>query len=170
MVLLTFPETYGYVVMASLTLALECTLVGFKAGGARKNTFSEEWMNKYFKAEHQEAFGKDSMPSKEGYPDTGSGRYAKKLTYKKWYEFNLVQRSHANFLEQVMQHCLFILVAGYSYPTFAAVMGVVGIIARFMFVVGYSSSPASRMMGFRGTMLSLMTLFVASLMTIWNIT
>ena len=71
--------------MSALTLALECTLIGFVVGGgARKPAFNQEWMDKNFGKQHKEAFGKDAEPSPQGYPDIGSGRYTKALTYKNW--------------------------------------------------------------------------------------
>ena len=48
---------------------------------------------------HQEAFGTDISPG--GYPDTGNGFYADKLSYKDWYTFNNWQRAHLNFWETI---------------------------------------------------------------------
>lgn len=56
-------------------------------------------MKENIEAEHiKNIKGAKSYPD-QGYPDTGSGLYSKKLSYKDWFEFNLTQRVHANFLE-----------------------------------------------------------------------
>ena len=95
---ITLPSEYGYVLLVAVTFAFEYTMVGFiYGGGSRKATFGEEWMNQNFLKEHQESYGKDTKPSPGGYPDTGSGHYSKKLTYRKGFEFNKYQRIHANF-------------------------------------------------------------------------
>ena len=38
--------------------------------------------------DHKDAFGEGSQLSEAGYPDNGSGRYSKKLSYKEWFDFN----------------------------------------------------------------------------------
>ena len=86
------PAGYGAVMMVVLTICLFVTLVGFSYGGTtRPDTFDFETMYN-FSEEHKKAFGKDTEPDKNGYPDNGSGRYSKKLGYKEWYEFNANQR------------------------------------------------------------------------------
>ena len=57
-------------------------------------------------------------------------------------EFNLAQRSHGNFMETVVQHTFMLLIAGIVYPRFAAVVGVVSIVGRFLYATGYSKAPA----------------------------
>ena len=95
---ITLPENYGMVLLVAVTFAFQYTMVGFiYGGGARKAAFSKEFMEEKFLKEHQEAFGAESVPSPGGYPDMGSGRYAKALPYAKWFEFNKNQRIHANF-------------------------------------------------------------------------
>lgn len=44
-------------------------------------------MEDNFKIEHERFFPGEKVP-KGGYPDMGNGRYAAKLSYKEWYEFN----------------------------------------------------------------------------------
>ena len=86
------PAEYGAVLMVALTICIYVTLVGFIYGGkTRGDTFDFETMFE-FSEEHKKAFGKDTEPDKNGYPDNGSGRYSKKLDYKAWYEFNAFQR------------------------------------------------------------------------------
>ena len=86
------PAEYGAVMMVVLTICLFVTIVGFIYGGStRKDTFDFETMYS-FSEEHKKAFGKDTEPDNMGYPDNGSGRYSKKLSYKEWYDFNANQR------------------------------------------------------------------------------
>lgn len=73
----------------SLTLTafmFVCLVVGFAfVGPLRKKFFTAEFL-KQFEKEHKEAFGDSKkLPIGEGYPDTGSGRYALKLPYKQWF-------------------------------------------------------------------------------------
>ena len=51
-----------------------------------------------------------------GYPDMGHGVYSEKLSYKDWFLFNLAQRAHFNFLEQIQIVIFLILVAGVKFP------------------------------------------------------
>jgi hypothetical protein len=53
---------------------------------------------KQFAKEHAEAFGGQKQ-TQFGYPDSGNGRYAKKLPYLDWYDMNNGQRAQINFLE-----------------------------------------------------------------------
>ena len=54
-------------------------MVGFlKAGGARKDCFNFEVLSN-FKDEHKKVIGDEI--DKQGYPDCGSGRYSKKMSY-----------------------------------------------------------------------------------------
>ena len=97
---ITIPADYGYVLLQAVVMSIFCHLLGFMmGGGGRRNTFDKEYMEKYFLEDHQKAFGKGSVPDKQGYPDPGDGRYGKKLVYRKWYEFATRQRIHGNFNE-----------------------------------------------------------------------
>ena len=139
MVVITIPSDYSYVLLAVLTLGFECIMIGFiYGGGSRKNTFGKKFMDSNFLKEHQEAFGKDSSPDPNGYPDTGSGRYSKALTYKKWYDFNSNQRAHLNAMETIVQHTFFIMIAGLQSPRVAAAFGALAIIGRYLYATGYS--------------------------------
>ena len=80
-----------------------------------------------FDEQHRTAFGK--APAKMGYPDTGNGRYCKKLPYKEWYLFNCAQRVHMNYIEGVTVFVLGTFISGIIYPhmTFAT---------QFLYIVG----------------------------------
>ena len=56
----------------------------------RAKVFNGEFMKKHFGEEHMKAYPKDTKTPQYGYPDMGSGFYSKKLSYKDWFEFNLI--------------------------------------------------------------------------------
>ena len=60
---ITLPEDYGYVLLTALTLAFECTMIGFVIGGGSRKLFNQNWMDANFGKDHKEAFGEDSKPS-----------------------------------------------------------------------------------------------------------
>ena len=161
---IVLPDNYGYVLLLAITFVFEYTMVGFiVGGGSRKHAFNEKWMDVNFGEEHRKAFGPDSKPSKEGYPDTGQGRYSQHLAYRDWFQFNLSQRCHGNFTETVVQQTLAMLVCGVFYPTLATYLGVASIVGRLAYTVGYQREPKARVFGFIVTMLSLLTMTGAAI-------
>ena len=87
---LILPEAYNYVLWTTLAVAFECYIIGFAvASRKRGQIFTKEFLEKNFGKEHREAFPGDKEVPKGGYPDTGSGVYSRKLSYKDWFEFNL---------------------------------------------------------------------------------
>ena len=112
MVQVEISKDFGLVIFVCLTIATVCMIVGCVAGGTRKQTFGKQYMEENFGEKHRLALGPETKPNDEGYPDTGTGIYSMSLPYKKWYEFNLKQRGHLNFLETVVQAMVFTLVAG----------------------------------------------------------
>ena len=111
-------------------------MVGFiYGGGARKENFHFENLS-LFEDEHEAAFGKGSKVDKQGYPDSGNGRYAKKFTYREWFDFNSNQRHHLNFLESIFPYSILILVAGLKHPQISAYCGFGFIVARIMQING----------------------------------
>ena len=63
-----------------------------------------------------------------GYPDMGSGRYSKKLTYEDWYELNKVQSGHRSFVENLSVIVVLLLVNGMSNPITSILAGLAFII------------------------------------------
>ena len=63
---------------------------------ARDKVFTEEFLAQW-SAEHREMF--DNEPEVGGWPDSGEGQYATKLTLKEWYDMNNCQRVYQNFVE-----------------------------------------------------------------------
>ena len=74
----------------------------------------------------------------EGYPDMGNGRYSANLSYKDWYIFNRAQRGHKNFLENLTISCVFLLASGIGYPLLAIGLGMLLLVARPLYLCGYS--------------------------------
>jgi uncharacterized membrane protein YecN with MAPEG domain len=146
-VTLTLPNTYGYVILAGALLALELLLVGFCcAFRARFKYFNGDFMEKYFGEIHKDEIGQDVAMS--GYPDMGSGRYSDKLTYRQWFEFNNYQRVHQNFLEFAPIIFLTLFLAGIYYPLWAAILGLILVVARLVYTIGYiAGGPNFRIFG-----------------------
>ena len=80
-------------------------------------------------------FRRQEVP-KQGYPDCGSGRFSYQLTYKEWFEFNLAQRLHYNYLDNVSIIVFLLLVAGLEHPQKASLCGAVYIGSRFLYNTG----------------------------------
>ena len=104
---------YGYVLAMTIWLSLQCYFTGFiLVEYKRAKTYTTEYLNKNYLEEHKKAIPKDTKVPKFGYPDMGNGYYSSKLTYKQWFDFNVVQRVHSNFLEQILIVILLMLVSG----------------------------------------------------------
>ena len=69
------------------------------AGSPRRRIFKKEDLDAKFGPEHTSAT--NELIQGGGYPDTGSGRYTFAMGYKAWYEFNVAQRGHLNYLENI---------------------------------------------------------------------
>lgn len=96
-------------------------------------------MARNFADEHRKVFNKEVVLSKQGYPDTGSGRYSKMLSYRSWLLYNTKARAAANLLESVLIVTVFILVAAIKLPKAAAVLGLLYLLVRIQYVVGYTT-------------------------------
>ncbi|KAL1959177.1 hypothetical protein VTO42DRAFT_2682 [Malbranchea cinnamomea] len=59
-------------------------------------------------------------------------------------KFNCAQRAHANFLENMSQTVVSILVAGVKYPTAATLLGISWVAFRALFLYGYVYSKKPR--------------------------
>lgn len=67
----------------------------------------------------------------------GNGRYASKLSDEEWVTFNNYQRAHYNYLEGITLIVAVTLVAGIWYPRFAVVAGLIYVIGREIYAIGY---------------------------------
>lgn len=161
-------DEYRWVMLVASIMMFQLTLTGFVAGSKRK-LFNKDFMKANFEAVHKEAFpegtSRSAIPN-EGYPDTGSGRFADKLSYKDWFEFNKGQRVHYNFLESATCVVCWLLIAGLLYPWVAVAFGGAYCIGRLLFTIGYvSKGPRGRTIGFLICQITATVLFAFSLVS-----
>ncbi len=79
----------------------------------------------------------------------GNGRFSAKLTEDDWHEFNIAQRVHQNYIENLTTITTNLLVSGLSFPVPAASLGAVYFVSRFLYGRGYFSKegPSGRTTG-----------------------
>ena len=77
------------------------------------------------------------MVTPGGFPDSGCGFYADKLSYKEWYELNNVLRVHSNFIENIPVIVFILAVGGIYFPLIALIVGAVNVISRPVYIQGY---------------------------------
>lgn len=100
----------------------------------------------------------------------GCGRYAAKLSEADWLHFNNAQRAHYNFVEGVATYIVMILAAGIYYPIYASIMGVLVLVGRMLFAIGYVSAGANgRLAGALLVDVALLGLLGLSLCSGWHI-
>ena len=100
----------------------------------------------------------------------GNGLYSLNLSYKEWLEFQLDQRQHKNFLEQITILIFTILVAGLVFPTFTIVLAGIHFVGRILYTLGYRVSPKARMIGAPFVMLSSVVLIFSAIFAAWKLT
>ena len=88
------PPSYGAVLLVVILQCLQCFAETFPIGSLRRRLFTVAFFEKNFP-------GVVPKPNKAGYPDTGYGRYADKLSHQDWLDFANAQRVHANLLESL---------------------------------------------------------------------
>ena len=136
--------------------------VGY-AGSPRSKLFTQEFMDENFKAEHETSGLTDPL-KKGGYPDVGSGRYTMATGYKGWYDFNIAQRVHIQYMEAITQMLFQQLFAGLYWPVPTAIIGIIYFIGRIVYTAGYiKGGPKGRLLG------ALMTLPIQMMMPIYTI-
>ena len=96
----------------------------------------------------------------------GNGRYAENWKYVEWFNFNNWQRAHYNFLEQITPVIVWILIGCAYRPLASAILGFAYFIGRILFTAGYSVSSNQRIFGAIILDLSILGLFILSLVTI----
>eukprot|EP01135_Chromosphaera_perkinsii_P007752 Nk52_evm41s967 gene=Nk52_evmTU41s967 len=95
------------------------------------------------------------------------GKIRKKynIAYPKMYdekcnEFNCYQRAHQNSLEALPQFYFLLLTAGVKHPVYAAVFGLIYVISRIVYALGYyTGDPKNRVKGAFGYIALLGLLF-----------
>ncbi len=142
------PEEYPWTILACIALCLECVLVSILiVVPARKRYFYGDFMKANFKKEHEESFPGTKL-SPLGFPDSGSGRYSEKLTYKDWVSFNNAQRAHLNIVEQIHFLLVFFLIIGLVLPRLTMYFAWLGVFGRAAYVIGYIvKGPNARLFG-----------------------
>ena len=123
------------VVILQIVQYFQCVLT---AGSPRGKIFTQEFMDENFKEEHESSGVSDPL-MKGGYPDAGSGRYIMRAGYKAWYEFNTAQRVHIQYMESVTQVLCMQLFAGLQWPLPTMVIGIIYLIGRILYTMGYKS-------------------------------
>jgi glutathione S-transferase len=101
-----------------------------------------------FRTEHREAFPLDEDVPPIGFPDMGNGHFAKKLSYKDWYEFNNAQRVHYNFLESLPLVLITIFISALKQPLAALILACIYFFSRLIYSIGYMvGGPNMRLIG-----------------------
>ena len=67
--------------------------------------------------------------------------------YETWLKFNLSQRVHLNFMENISQILCLLITCGLYYPVTTAVIGGVYFIGRTIYTFGYLAGAKLRMLG-----------------------
>lgn len=79
------PEEYPYILLCCIFIAFECSITNLLCViRARIKAFPKDFM-KQFGDEHRAAVGIYNRLEVGGFPDTGNGYYADKLSYKAWF-------------------------------------------------------------------------------------
>ena len=100
----------------------------------------------------------------------GNGRYADKLSYKDWFDFNVAQRIHYHYLESVTPVVCWLLIGGIYYPQVSASLGAAYILGRIIFHIGYSlKGPQGRVIGFILQFLATFALCIVSIISAFNL-
>lgn len=74
------PSDYPLVVAAALGMTWQLWGFGSQVNCFRKETFNEDFMKKEWGTLHQKEIGEEI--ERGGYPDTGSGLYSQRLSYR----------------------------------------------------------------------------------------
>ena len=140
-----FPDNYRLCVRACLLVSLVYVATGYLVTRVRNRFFNQEWLEKNFGAEYEKYF-KTKIPQ-GGYPDDGNGKFAEKLSFGEWHEFNLAARAFNNFTEWIMGSVASIAMAGLYNPELAAIIGYIIALGRLLYALGYLVSPKHRIVG-----------------------
>eukprot|EP00475_Leptophrys_vorax_P022952 TRINITY_DN3124_c0_g1_i1.p1 TRINITY_DN3124_c0_g1~~TRINITY_DN3124_c0_g1_i1.p1 ORF type:complete len:200 (-),score=44.54 TRINITY_DN3124_c0_g1_i1:60-659(-) len=63
------------------------------------------------------------------------------------FQFNCVQRAHQNYLENLPGFLAMVILGMFSYPLLTTVFGLVWLLARLVYAIGYTSGPKGRFKG-----------------------
>lgn len=136
---ITIPAKYGWVLLASAAIGLQCYMTGFIMSHKKRNKhFNKKYLEENFSELHKKSVGDFPLPA-GGYPDMGNGRYSEKLKYEDWFDFNNGLRVHQNYVENVGVLIPATLIAGLKFPRAAAIAGAIHLLGRTLYAAGYSS-------------------------------
>ena len=157
----TINSEHGLVLLSAAAIAFQCLATAAVAGKGRSKYFKKEFLQQHFGEQHKKDFGEEINGG--GYPDMGNGKYAEKLSYKEWYEFNNGQRAHYQFIEQLGSVITLLLIAGIGLPTVAGCFGWLYFAGRILFTIGYvRKGPRGRIFGARLLAVSMLGLAVTA--------
>jgi len=146
---------FGYVLMVSVGISVQCFLAGINVAKTRYSTMSQEYVDANMKDENEQLkkdLGTKMDLIKKGcHPDPGLGRLSSKLSLGDWYRLNAAQRCHGNYLESITSIQCALLFAGLSYPTIAAALGLAYMLGRYLYSTGFqdvTNGPGARVKGF----------------------
>jgi glutathione S-transferase len=152
--------------LSCVAIGFEATIFGAIAGRTRGKVFTKEFMESNFGNEHFNAV--HSAVSQNGYPDMGNGRYAAKLSYADWHNFNNAQRVHYNFIENITSYVIFIIIASLFFPSEASIIGWGLFVVRLIYAWGYLKEGAdnnARRIGSLGSALLNLAAFVYAILS-----
>ena len=167
-VTLLLNSDHAILLSSIVAIAFQCLITGFVAGGTRKRAFNKEFMERNFGEIHFKTFGNEI--GQGGYPDMGNGRYAERLDYKEWYDFNNRQRAHYNFIEHIVVILPFLLIGGIALPVVAGILGWIYFVGRIAYTIGYvKGGPKGRLIGALTLDVALLGALVTSIISIVRI-
>lgn len=134
-IMFELPKNYLWVMVGIIAMNFHFALSGVLIMCSRRRFFTYEYMKQNFGIQHVEATGRDV--SAGGYPDMGSGLYAKGLGEKGWKDFNNSMRGHQNYKENFTLLLATFMLLGYVAPISAAISLAVVVLGRVLYDVGY---------------------------------
>ncbi|KAI1316782.1 MAPEG family protein [Xylariaceae sp. FL0255] len=141
--MIQIPEGYGYILAAATSTALLHTYHLVLTSSARKASGIK----------YPTPYATEEQAAKD----------------PKAYKFNVAQRAHANYTENLTPFLALLGVAGLAYPTQTAYLGWGWVISRFAYAFGYTTyGPPGRGIGFLGSELATLGLLYYAGLTSWN--
>jgi len=155
------PAGFEWVLFTGALVCFHYFLQGGPVMGLRAKYFTKAFFETNFPD-----LPKDTI-SEHGYPDQGFGRYADKLPLDQWIRFANYQRCHVNYLENLPSILFLLMSSGLYSPRISVAAGIVYIIARQLYSMGYrSKSGANKRVP--GSVLSMLTMFVLMGTTVYG--
>ena len=156
---------YPIVLAIAALAATACWFIGLNLiGGKRGKMFTPEFLSQWDK-EHEAAMGAGTKVAGGGYPDCGTGKYSEKLSYADWMAFNLEQRSHKNFIENLAIFVFTIMAVGVVYPLTAVIIGAIWLVLRIAAGCGYKLSAKARVLPTQLMLLTTMVMFIMAIVS-----